>query len=173
MSRNKKPRKAYRPRQVAINTLDIALHHAAVPSKEDRATVTEPIKNSLKAIREGVASHDDWSLISGSVQAALAIERKGIVRGLQEHLQSAEKALQSMYNRAMASGEWKPTALYFHELDALTAFAGLHKFQISKLGRSELNKAIKVAERQVRKDGHVPTVVRGPINQGLLEGVAA
>ena len=29
MSRNKKPRKAYRPRQIAVNTLQVALWRAA------------------------------------------------------------------------------------------------------------------------------------------------
>lgn len=172
MSRNKKPRKAYRPRQIACNTLDIALHHAAKPTEEDLHDVLQPIADSVKALREGVATEGQWAIAAGAVQMAISIERQGVVRGLVEHLASAERALQGIYRRAMATGEWKGTALYYQELDALQEFLDLHTFQIRQLGRREFIRAVDGAERQVRRDGHVPTLARTP-QQLELTGAAA
>lgn len=160
MSRNKKPRKAYRPRQIACNTLDIALHHAAKPTEDDLQDVLQPIAQCVKALREGVATEGQWAIAAGAVQMAISIERQGVVRGLLGHLASAERALQGIYRRAMDAGAWAPTALYYQELDALHTFLELHTFQIRQLGRREFIRAIDGAERQVRKDGHVATVAK-------------
>lgn len=173
MSGNKKPRKAYRPRQIAINTLEIALHQAAKPTQADLRAVIQPVEQCVRALREGVATEGQWAIVAGAVQMALSIERQGIVRGLIEHLQTTEQALQTIYRRAMASGQWKATALYYQELDALQAFTHLHKFQIAQLGRREFVTAINGAERKVRKDGHVPTLVHGDLSQVEKLGVAA
>jgi len=162
MSRNKKPRKAYRPRQIAINTLDLTMHYAAKPTQEDLQDVLQPVEQCVRALREGVATEGQWCIAAGAVQMALAIERQGIVRGLVEHLTSAEQALQAIYRRALATGQWKPTALYYQELDALRDFLQLQTFQVNQLGRREFMQAISRAERQVRKDGHVITVARTP-----------
>lgn len=173
MSRNKKPRKAYRPRQIACNTLDIALHHAAKPTEDDLQDVLQPIAQCVKALREGVATEGQWAIAAGAVQMAISIERQGVVRGLVEHWASAEAALQGIYRRAMAAGEWKPTALYYQELDALQEFLSLHTFQIRQLGRREFIRAVDGAERQVRKDGHVPTLHHSQAEQLTLQGVTA
>lgn len=173
MSRNKKPRKAYRPRQIACNTLDIALHHAAKPTDDDLQDVLQPIAQCVKALREGVATEGQWAIAAGAVQMAISIERQGVVRGLVEHWASAERALQGIYRRAMATGDWKPTALYYQELDALQEFLDLHTFQIRQLGRREFIRAIDGAERQVRKDGHVPTLQHSQAEQLNLQGVPA
>ena len=173
MGTNKKPRKAYRPRQIACNTLELALHHAAKPTEEDLHDVLQPIADCVKALREGVATEGQWAIAAGAVQMAMSIERQGVVRGLVEHLASAEAALQGIYRRAMATGEWKGTALYYQELDALQEFLELHTFQIRQLGRREFIRAIEGAERQVRRDGHVPTLQHSQAKQLTLQGVPA
>lgn len=160
MSRNHKPRKPYRPRQIAINTLEIALHRAAKPAPADRAEVLAILRLAAKALREGVATELQWSIVAGGVDVAKAIERQGIVRGLAGHLASAETALQAIYERAMATGTWKPTALHYYELDAMQTFVDLHVFQVNQLGRAEFLAAIDDAQRQVRRSGHTATVVR-------------
>ena len=159
MSRNKKPRRPYRPRQIAVNTLEIALHHAAKPPKEDRAEVLRILHQAAKALREGVATHTQWSIISGHVAVGEAIERQRVVRGLTEHLASADAALQSIYNRAMATGTWKPTALHYYELDAVQTFVNLHAFQVNQLSRKEYLAAINAAEKETIAQGHTATMV--------------
>ena len=165
MSRNKKPRKAYRPRQIAVNTLEIALHHAAKPAQEDRAEVLGILRQAAKALREGVATELRWSILDGCLDVALAIERQGVVRGLRGHLASAKEALQAIYNRAIATGAWKPTALHYYELDAVQAFVNLHAFQTNQLGRKEYMAAIDHATNQARLGGNTVTVVRGDLQR--------
>jgi len=160
MSRSHKPRKAYRPRPIAINTLELAMHRAAKPARADREEVLGMLRQAIKALREGVATELQWSIAAGAVDVAKAIERQGIVRGLSEHLNTATVALQAIYDRAMATGTWRCTALWYHELDALQTFQDLHAFQIHQLGRAEYRAAIDQATNKARLAGANVTLVR-------------
>ncbi len=160
MSRNKRPRKAYRPRTVVANTLDLALHRAAKPAAADRDEVLGILRHAIQALREGVATEQQWSIVAGSVAVALAIERQGIVRGLHDHLRSTEAVLQAIYDRAMQAGRWTRATLYWHEIDDLSAFMDLHAFQVAQLGRAEFLAAVDAAQRDIVAQGHTPHLVR-------------
>lgn len=161
MSTSKRPRKAYRPRPIALDTMAIALGRAAKPAQADRNEVLGVLRQAHIALREGVATELQWSIVAGGVDVAKAIERQGIVRGLSEHLAAAEAALQAIYDRAMhVSGRWFPTPLNYTELDALRDFVDLHSFQINQLGRAEFLAAIDTATGQIRANGGTPTLVR-------------
>lgn len=162
MSANKKPRKAYRPRPVTADTMALALHLAAKPAAADRADVLGVLRNAIQALREGVATEHQWAIAAGSMTVALAIERRGIVRGLMEHLTTAGNALQAIYDRALrvGGGRWIRVTLYYQELDALQTFMDLHTFQLEQLGRAEFIAAIDQAQKRVVADGHIATVVR-------------
>ncbi|EYC52901.1 hypothetical protein AZ34_12030 [Hylemonella gracilis str. Niagara R] len=153
-------RSAYRPRPVAVNTLELALHGAAKPSRQDLAELFKPVQAAVRAMREGVATELQWSILSGSVEVAQAIERQGVVRGLQGHLDATDQALQGIYRRAMDCGAWKPPTLYYQELDALNLFVELHTFQAKQLGRAEFIRAVDLAQNKTRAQGHTVTVVR-------------
>lgn len=161
MGKTAKPRRRYRPRQVALNTLGLAIHSAAKPAQADRDQVLAVLRRSHKALREGVATEFDWSVVAGAGDVAKAIERQGIVRGLAEHLDTATRALQAIYDRAMASGSWRTTALHYYELDAIQTLVDLHAFQVNQLGRAELLRAIDAAQSQARAAGENVTVLAG------------
>ncbi|PHM20964.1 MAG: hypothetical protein CK604_00710 [Curvibacter sp. PD_MW3] len=160
MSRSPKPRKAYRPRLIAVNTLEIALHRAAKPAAADREEVLNMLRQAAQALREGVATELQWSIIAGAVDVAKAIEHQGIVRGLAEHLASAEASLQTIYDRAIATGTWKPTALHYYELDAVQTFVDLHTFQVNQLGRAEFLAAVDTAQARINASGNKAALVR-------------
>lgn len=160
MSRSKKPRKAYRPRQIAVNTLELALHRAAKPAREDRGEVLAKLTAAVQALCAGVATELDWSVAAGAVSVAMAVERQGIVRGLQEHLVSAEQALQAIYDRCRLPMMWLRPTLTIQEVDAVRLLAELHTFQIEQLGRAEFLAAIDVATKETVAQGHQATVVR-------------
>ncbi len=162
MSRNKKPRKAYRPRQVTADTMVLALHRAAKPAAADRAEVLGMLLKANTALREGVATEQQWAIAAGAVTVALAIERQGIVRGLMEHLVTAGNALEAIHARALRSGggRWVRVTLYYQELDALQTFMDLHAFQLDQLGRAEFLTAIDTAQKRVTTQGGRATVVR-------------
>jgi len=160
MSRNKKPRKAYRPRPVTAHTMALATHYAAKPSTEDRTEVFDMLHQAIGALREGVATEHQWSIAAGSVTVALAIERQGIVRGLHEHLRTAEQALQAIYDRALVSGggRWVRVTLHYQELDALQTFLQLHTYQIFNLGRGQFLAALDAAQKDTINQGHTATM---------------
>lgn len=156
-----------RPRPIAVNTLALAMNGASKIDKRDADELLATVQASFKAMREGVAELRDWSILAGTLDVSLAIERQGVVHGLHEHLATAETALQSVYRRARSADGWTATPLYFHELDALREFVDLHAFQMRNLSRSEFEQVIQTATSQIRSNGGKASVVRA------VSGVAA
>ena len=161
MSANKKPRKAYRHRPVTAHTMTLATHFAAKPSAADRAEVLGELHKAIQALREGVATEQQWSIVAGSVTVALAIERQGIVRGMHGHFKVIEQALQDIYDRALriGGGRWVRVTLYFNELDALADLLTFHSFQVKQLGRAEFLAAIDAAHKDTLAQGFTATLV--------------
>ncbi len=147
------PRRKYRPRPVATNPIALAVRRARKIPEQEIEAVMIPVKASFKALREGIANEHQWRILAGTVEMALAIEREGVVRGLHGHLQEAEAALAAIRLRAMATGEWRSTALYFQEIAALDEFTWLHKAQLEHLSEGEWNKAYDRALANVMSSG--------------------
>lgn len=160
MSRSRRPRKAYRPRQIAVNTLDIALHHAAKPASADIAEVLAPLEAAVQALCAGVATELHWSVAAGAVSVGMSIEQQGVVRGLQAHLADIEQALQAVYDRCRLRSMWLRPTLTGEEADAVRLLLKLHTFQVQQLGRAEFLAAIDAATRVVCAQGHTATLVR-------------
>ena len=151
MTSGRKPR---RPRWLpTADTMKLASHRAARLSQAEVAEVMQPLRQAFQALREGVASEWHWSIAASAVNAAKAIERQGVVKGLHEHLRSADAALQAIYTRAMATGPWRPTPLHWHELDAIHAAVDLHEYQLKQLSRGEVLRAIDKAAAEIRSTG--------------------
>lgn len=172
MARNKKPRKAYRPRPVTAETMRLVINKVSICSRADRAEIIGVLAKAIRSLREGVATELEWSIAAGAVAAAIKIEAQGVVRGLREHLHTAEQALQHIYDRAMraGAGRWLRPTLYWNEIEALNVLLDLHTFQLSQLGRSELLAVLDATVKQTHQDGHVATVVT---NIETLSGIAA
>lgn len=151
MSHGKPPRRPRWP--AAVNTMDLVSRRVALVTPADLADVLQPLRDAFKALREGVATEWQWSIIASAVNAAQAIDKQGIVKGLHEHLHAAELALASINRRAMATGQWQPTALYYLELDAIDTAIDLHKFQLQQLSTGEVIKALDYAQAEVRSSG--------------------
>lgn len=162
-----KPR---RPRWPAINnTFAVAQDRASKLDPADIVQIMQTITLSAKALREGVATELQWSIVAGSIDMAHAIERLGIVRGMHEHWASADDALQSIHARATESGQWIPPTLHYFELDAMSSFIGLHAFQLRQLSLAEYRRAITSAAGQIQGAGN--HVIVNKIRE--LSGVAA
>lgn len=145
------------PRRVRFaptpHTMSLVVRKVTRLTAHELGQVLGPIESSLTALREGVASELQWSILASSVEIAIAIEDKGQVRGLREHLEAAERALQGIKLRAMATGEWLATSLYYQELDDVKAAVELHRFQLEQLSSTEAVKAIDLAKGRVRAAG--------------------
>jgi hypothetical protein len=145
------------PRRVRFtptpHTIGLVVRKVTKLTAHELAQVLGPIEASLTALREGVATELQWSILASSVEIAIAIEDKGVVRGMRGHLEAAERALQGVKLRAMATSEWVPTALYYQELDDVKAAVELHRFQLEQLSSAEAVKAIDLAKGRVRAAG--------------------
>ena len=145
----------HKPRRVrwakSPDTILIAMHRASKPDASNVQEIHAAMQASFKALREGVATELQWSILAGSLDVSKAIERQGVVRGLSEHLASAEQALQAIYNRARMSDGWHPPVLHFHELDAIREFVDLlYAYQLRQLSRGEFLAAINSAKGKIR-----------------------
>lgn len=153
---------AHKPRQPRWrptgDVMLLAMHRAAKPRESDIEQVLDVLRAAHSALRQGVATVQQWGVLAGCLDVSLAIERQGVVRGLQEHLASAEKALQAVHDRA--GPEWHATSMHWHELDAINTFVDLHAFQVKQLSTAEYLKAINSAQGAVRSRGERATVVR-------------
>ena len=153
MATSSKPRRKYRPKPVARNPIGLAIRRASKIPPAEIEVVMAPITDGFKAAREGVANESQWCLLAGNVELALAIERQGVVRGVLGHLTAAEAALAAIKRRAMASGAWKATSLYWQEIEALDTFVTVHRFQLENLSEGEFHRAYEKAEAIVRSAG--------------------
>jgi len=164
VNHGRKPRK---PRAVSLNTLGLVLCRAVrLTSAEVRDTMA-PARACLVKLREGAATEDHHTVLHTSLLIAQGIEASGIVRGLRKELASAMQAMTAVRARALATGAWRPTALYWHELDAITAALNLHKFQLEQLSAGELQSiAQKLIARTQSAGGAVART--GMHNLGLM-----
>lgn len=151
MSHGKPPRKPRWP--AAVNTMDLVSRRVALVTPADLAQVMEPLQTAFTALRQGVATEWQWSVLASGMNCAQAIEKQGVVRQLAGHLHAAELALQAIYQRAMTTGQWKATALYYTELEAINTAIDLHKFQLQQLSTGEVIKALDYAQAEVRSSG--------------------
>lgn len=151
MSRNHKPRKPRWPARA--DNFSMVNARATRHTQAELQAILHPISDAHKALREGVASEMQWAVLNTAVIMALTIEQQGVVRGLAEHFRSADRALGGIHARAMATGEWHPTALYYQELDDVSEAVRLHAYQLEQLSAGELARAHQVTFARARQAG--------------------
>lgn len=137
------------------DTMAIVLRHATALTAQEVSSIMAPLQLAHRHLREGVATEREWMVLASSINVALRIEQQGVVRGLQEHMQVAEKALAEIHVRAMAGGTWRQTALHYHELDAVREAIDLHDWQIRQLSWREFRRAVESEIGDVRRQGGV------------------
>ena len=102
-----------------------------------------PTRPALVALREGVATEQQWHTLASAVVTALAIDGRGVVRGMRGHLVLAEQALAGIRLRAMDTGTWCPTPLYLQEIDDVTEALRLHEYQLEQMGATRIARALR------------------------------
>jgi len=133
--------------------MDVARSQATRLTPDELAKVMVPLRGALDQLRRGLASDNDWALLGGSLQLAMAIERQGVVRGLAGHLDEIDRALVAIEARATHAGAWQAPTLYFHELDAVQLLLDLHLYQLQHLTFGEFRRAHDTTAAQMRSRG--------------------
>lgn len=173
MTTNKRPRKAYRPKRVSTNPIGLAIEGATKPTQQEREAILAPFRASARAVREGVATELQWGIVSGSVAMCRAVEKMGVMTGIAGHLRLADEALDAIYQRAKRTGTWKPTALYYQELDALRDLCDIHAHQVNEMCRSEFDQALKLATAAVMRQDNLVDVIRSGVRYEDMARMAA
>lgn len=157
------------PRPVVADTMGLVLRQATRLTAVERERILRPLHAAWKALREGVGSLQQWQVVDSHNSLSQAIESQGIVRGLDGHFIAAQQALGSIYARAWSgaadptvacTGHWTPTALHWHEIDAVSTGLELFEFQLQHLSAHELGNALHLAVQRVTEAGG-RVVVRG------------
>jgi len=145
---------ARKPKPIMSNAIELVTLRASRLTDAERAQVLQGAHAAFKAMREGVASQEQWAHLSDLVCAANAIERQGVVRGIHEHLATAGSALDAVWQRVQAGvrgSAWgRCTTLYFDEIRAIDDALFLHDHQLQQLAVSEYHAALKTALRDPR-----------------------
>ncbi|MBV7459811.1 MULTISPECIES: hypothetical protein [unclassified Acidovorax] len=149
MTHGRKPRQRREMRPPFVTALMRATKH----TPEELASIMVPMRACLKAVREGVATQLQFEVLQSSMVIAEAIEHSGIVRGLSDHIASALQACSAIEARALTSGAWRQTALYFQELDALAAAVDLHEYQLQQLSAGELHRIVQQTMARTSSSG--------------------
>ncbi|MES2685512.1 MAG: hypothetical protein V4706_01755 [Pseudomonadota bacterium] len=102
----------------------------------------QTLEHATKALREGVASEPQWSVIAARIETAQTLANQGVLPGIRGHLTNAQEALQGIQTRARGCNGWSPTPLQYHELDAVQTFVDLHAIQVRQIRK-------KLARRRV------------------------
>ncbi|WP_295378459.1 hypothetical protein [uncultured Pseudacidovorax sp.] len=150
MTHGRKPRK---PGRVVADTIGLARCYATRRTEAELEDLLQPLRHAVKALREGIGSELDWAVTNTALITALAIERQGKMRGLREHLATAELTLQEIGRRARESGEWQPVELHLQEADVLNDLVWLHLEQLRRLSAAEVAQATRQALDRARKAG--------------------
>lgn len=147
----KKPRQTRWPARFDVIT--IAIKRATLYTEDEVKYIMEPVNTSAKALREGTGTEWHWKQLASACAISLSIDAKGVVRGLMGHFTHIDNTLATIKARATKTGAWRPTALYFNELDAIKDLVELHEFQIRKLSHAEYIAAAQHAVAEVIRTG--------------------
>lgn len=146
----KKPR---RPRPLNYDPFGKALLCSTRLTQEERASIMDPNHFCLKALREGVATDVQVTILDSGLRIAMAIENSRIVRGLAGHIGAGQQALAAIRARAERDGEWKPAEPAPDELEAIQTAYELHEFQLKQLSAGELHRIVQRQIATVRSQG--------------------
>ena len=149
MTHGRKPRQRRDMRSPFLTALMRATKH----TPEELASIMEPMRACLKAVREGVATQLQFEVLQSSMIIAEAIEHSGIVRGLADHIASALQACSAIEARGLTSGAWQQTELEFTELDALATAVDLHEYQLQQLSAGELHRIVQQTMARTASSG--------------------
>ena len=166
MTHGRMPRK---PRSVR-SPMMVAWLRATKLTAEEVADTMQHAHCCADRLREGVATEDQHTALHTSLMIAHGIESRGIVRGLLQHLTAATEAMAAIRARATATGTWRPTALYFHELEAIATALELHEFQLQQVSAGEIQAITAKLIAQTLSSGGIVMRTSGV---GLTEGAAA
>ena len=169
MTRGRKPRQ---PRTRVQNPVRLAAWQAALLDSCQVEAIMSPLRAAFKALREGVATEVQWAYLVSAMNLADSVAITSPIRGTRGHIEPAQRALDGIMRRAMATGDWRPTALYYEELDLIRDGLAIYHHQLQHLTRGEYQRAEDHAAADVRRTAGAVVINITPASEQLaLAGV--
>lgn len=166
-SPRRQPRKAYRPRAVHANAVQIAINGARRLSAADVDLLAGEQQRALNEFSQGKNCPDNWRRLGDAANVAETMAAMGLGSGQQadEVIAQAKQALRNCAERHHQRATW---TLYAQELDALTWLLRLQRLQLQVCSYSEFCAAIDTTQQRIRQAvaGNAPAgavLVQAPI----------
>lgn len=165
MSKNKKPRKAYRPRaeSLTVDPIEQAKRRAALLSDADVREQFRVGSLALAALQAGAASipmggseqahavcTQHWRSLADQANMAETFAAMGLGSGPQARavVAEAQLALASIFERRKTLGYWQCTG---PEADALGWLLSLYSLQLASVSYGEFERAFQATANRIRQ----------------------
>lgn len=146
MSRNKKPRKAYKPKPVALNAHELAIGGAALLPESTIRDLQHDMPLWLEAFTRGEDCLRHWESLADVANVAEELSNLRICHDANSRRVIAEgqDALAAVCNRRHAGGSW---TLHAAELQALRDLVTWHSIQLDQACHTEYTRAYRKVQR--------------------------
>lgn len=148
MARNRKPRKAYRPRGVNPLAHVMAMQGAAALTRDDRLAWLTGLHEALAAVRTGSAQRPQWAALFDAINLIEQFTLMGICRDDDGLVATSQDAVAAILDRQAQSGVRAARAAELAALgDVVTSYADV----LAAVTHAQMYEAqARVAERVQR-----------------------
>jgi len=144
-----------RRRLALSNPMALALHKASGFTRAELARIEAQLRGHFDALRAGHGTRHHFAGVSTFVELGLAIESQGVVRGLRDRFQAAERLLLQLKGTAERQGAaaWANPILTGPQIAMLDELVDLHLFQLKQLSYGEYQAAWRLMVGRVTSSG--------------------
>lgn len=133
--------------------MQVAKYKAGRLTPLELAKMRASLQPDFDALCAGRATRKQFAGVSTAVELALAIERKGVVKGLRDILTQAEQLLLDIKQRCDKPLGWIPPTLTPLQIEVVQELLWLHMEQLKQLSYGEYQEAWKNMMGHVTSQG--------------------
>lgn len=147
MPGNSKPRKAYRPKPVRLDTIDLAIESTRLLAAHDQYLIDLKIKNhaALEKLVKGQADKRDLTTLLAMLNTTEAMLRLGKGREYAEVVATAEVEFKKICEVWLRQ---KKAVLQYQQIRAMQELIELHDQQLEISTVADMEKAIKLIRQR-------------------------
>lgn len=154
-----KPRKKYRPKGVAMNTIYLATHGVMRLTRDDQIIKAETVALAVQDIKQGKATKDQWSAVFDCLNMVEELlKNPKVAENNPEFIEEKQDAIVSILDRQKAT---KGVALRSDEIAHLDELVAVWAQLLGVVTHHEYFKAMQSVESRMRR------VMSGSIPQGV------
>lgn len=147
MPASKKPRKAYKPKPVRLDTIDLAIESTRLLAAHDQYLIDVKIKNhaALEKLVKGQADKRDLTILMAMLNATEALARLGKGKEYIEVVTTAEVELKKVCEMWLRQHK---AVLQYNQIRAMQELIELHDQQLAISTVADMEKAIKLIRQR-------------------------